>query len=90
VDISTVLAALTFTTDSDAQLKVPISPAINPAVNTGKYGSGDDIGAFNNGTSRPTFVLGLIPPYPTIYALSGGNIITTPTMNVTISTRSNN
>jgi hypothetical protein len=90
VDISTVLAALTFTTDNDAQLKIPISPAINPAVNTGKHGSGDDIGAFNNGTNRPTFVLGLIPPYPTIYALSGGNIITTPTMNVTISTRSNN
>jgi hypothetical protein len=85
VDMSTVLVALTFNSDSDAQLK-----AGSPALNTGLYGNGDDIGAFNNGTNRPSFVLGLIPPYPTIYALSGQNIITTPTMNVTISTRSNN
>jgi hypothetical protein len=85
VDIATVLTTIPFTSDGDAQLK-----AGSPALNTGLYGSGDDIGAFNNGTGRSTFVLGLIPPYPTIYALSGPNIITTPTMNVTISTRSNN
>jgi hypothetical protein len=91
VDLSTVLVALPFSSDSDAQLKVPISPATNPAQNTGLYGNGDDIGAFNNGTGRPTFVLGLIPPYPTIYALSGSATpVTTPIMNVTISTRSNN
>jgi hypothetical protein len=91
VDLSTVLVALSLTTDSDAQLKVPVSPAVNPAVNAGLYGNGDDIGAFNNGTGRPSFVLGLIPPYPTIYALSGATApVTTPVMNVTISTRSNN
>jgi hypothetical protein len=86
VDISTVLATIPFNTDNDAQLKTGSS-----ALNTGLYGNGDDIGAFNNGTSRPTFVLGLIPPYPTIYALSGATApVTTPVMNVTISTRSNN
>jgi hypothetical protein len=82
---ATVFALFPFTSDNDAQLL-----AGSPALNTGLYGSGDDIGAFNNGTGRATFVLGLIPPYPTIYALSGGNIISTPIMNVTISTRSNN
>jgi hypothetical protein len=86
VDMTTVLATLPFTSDSDAQLK-----AGSPALNTGLYGNGDDIGAFSNGTGRPTFVLGLIPPYPTIYALSGATApVTTPIMNVTISTRSNN
>jgi hypothetical protein len=96
VDIATVLVALPFNSDSDAQLKVPISPATNPALNTGMYSNTDDIGAFNNGSYsngaiRPSFVLGLIPPYPTIYALSGPTApVITPTMNVTISTRSNN
>jgi hypothetical protein len=90
VDISTVLVAIPFNSDSDAQLKASTTTFISPAINTGLYGNGDDIGAFNNGTNRPSFILGLIPPFPTIYALTGANIVTTPTMNVTISTRSNN
>jgi hypothetical protein len=82
---STIFNNLPFTFDGDAQLQ-----AGSPAIDAGLYGSGDDIGAFNNGTNRPTFILGLIPPYPTIYTLTVPNVVTTSTMNVTISTRSNN
>ena len=71
--------------DNRAKLKTGSS-----AIDTGYYGSGDDIGAINNGTGRPTYVLGLIPNYPSIYTLTGGGTVTTPTMSITISTRSNN
>jgi hypothetical protein len=84
VDLTTVLVAFPFNSDNDAKLKVG-----SPAINVGLFGTGDDIGAFNDGTNRPTFIVGLIPPYPTVYALSGANVVTMPTMTVTISTRSN-
>jgi hypothetical protein len=82
---STLFNNLSFTFDGDAQLK-----AGSPAIDMGLNGSGDDIGAFNNGINRPTFILGLIPPYPTIYTLTVPNVVTTSSMNVTISTKSNN
>jgi hypothetical protein len=84
--MTNVFATYPFASDGDALLRTG-----SPALNAGLNGSGDDIGAFNDGTNRPTFVLGLIPPtVPTIYALSGVGVINTQFMNVTISTRSNN
>jgi hypothetical protein len=62
----------------------------SPAKDQGYFGSGDDIGAYNDGTGRPTFVDGSIPPFPTIYSVTGGGTQTGPTMTVTIKTRSNN
>lgn len=84
--MTNVFTTYPFTTDGGATLRVA-----SPALNAGLFGSGDDIGAFNDGTNRPTFVLGLIPPIvPTIYSVSGVGVVNTQFMNVTISTRSNN
>jgi hypothetical protein len=84
--MTNVFATYPFVSDGDAMLRTG-----SPAINAGLFGNGDDIGAFNDGTNRPTFVLGLIPPViPTIYSVSGVGIINTQFMNVTISTRSNN
>ena len=92
VDLLTVFGSF-YPTGPFAFNPIPSSVELrlgSPALNAGLFGSGDDIGAFNNGTNRPTFVLGLIPPFPTIYALTAPGIVTTPTMTVTISTKSNN
>lgn len=59
------------------------------AINSGYYGNGDDIGAFNDGTGRPTFIVNGIPPFPTVYSLNLGS----PNGNnlpVTLGTRTNN
>jgi hypothetical protein len=59
------------------------------ALDTGFYGNGDDIGAFNNGTGRPSYKQGYVPNFPSIYLMNPG-AINGNTMNVTISTKANN
>ncbi|MEZ4961433.1 MAG: hypothetical protein R2830_16520 [Saprospiraceae bacterium] len=87
VSMSNVFVTWPFsgTNDSHPQLK-----AGSPAIDAGFYGNGDDIGAYNDGTNRPSYVPALIPPFPTIYALSVGGGGNNTTLDVTISTRSNN
>ena len=87
VSMSTVFTTWPFggTNEANAMLK-----AGSPAIDAGFYGNGDDIGAYNDGTNRPTYRPGLIPPFPTIYGLSVGGGNNNTTLNVTISTRANN
>jgi hypothetical protein len=59
------------------------------ANNSGYYSNGDDIGAFNDGTGRPTYIVNGIPPVPNIYSLELGG----PNGNnlpVTLGTKTNN
>jgi hypothetical protein len=84
-----------------ASLFVPTAPAStdadiiyqpkagSAALDAGFYGNGDDIGAFNNGTGRPTYKQGYVPNFPSIYLMNPG-AINGNTMNVTISTKANN
>jgi hypothetical protein len=73
-------------TDPDIRFQ-PI--AGSTALDNGFYGNGDDIGAFNNGTGRPSYIQGYLPSFPSIYQLSTG-AITGNTMSVTVSTKANN
>lgn len=61
----------------------------NPALNAGYYGNGDDIGAYNDGTNRPSYRDSGIPPFPAIYQLTTGSV-NGNSINVTISTKANN
>lgn len=60
------------------------------AANTGFYGNGDDRGAFTDAPGRSTYRLGGIPEFPAIYKLLGGGTVSGPTIQVTVSARSNN
>jgi hypothetical protein len=87
VTIANVFTTYPFsgTNDRDIELR-----AGSVAIDAGLHGNGDDIGAVNNGTNRQSYIYGMIPPFPTIYAVSGIGIVNTPNMSVTISSRSNN
>jgi hypothetical protein len=79
-----------FANGTDVTFKLKTNGANpNPALNAGYYGNGDDIGAYNDGTNRPSYRDGGIPPFPTIYQLSTG-AVNGNSLNVTISTRANN
>jgi hypothetical protein len=82
VDFNTVLLA--------NEAGDPLIKSGSPTINAGYYGSGDDIGALNDGTNRPSFKLGYIPPYPTIYSLTVPATVTSGTLSIGYSTRSNN
>ncbi len=89
-DVADVLTGSDLNNDTDLGFQLKTGGANpNPALNTGFYGNGDDIGAFSDGTNRGTYRLGGIPPFPAIYKLSTGSAVGN-SMNVTISTRANN
>jgi hypothetical protein len=78
------------TTPINTQADIIYQPKTgSAALDAGFYGNGDDIGAFNNGTGRPTYKQGYVPNFPSIYLMNPG-AINGNTMNVTISTKANN
>jgi hypothetical protein len=66
-----------------------ILPTGSPAIDAGYYGNGDDIGVYNNGTGRPTYIAPSIPPFPTIYTMNIG-AVSGNTLQVDVGTRGNN
>lgn len=66
-----------------------ILAAGSPAIDAGYYGNGDDIGVYNNGSGRPTYITPSIPPFPTIYTMNVG-AVSGNTLQVDVGTRGNN
>lgn len=84
-DVTNVSAS--FSEDSRWQLKTG-SPAIGAAWNG--VSTGGDCGIFGSSATGTAYVLSGISNVPSIYKLSAPATVTTNTLNITISTRTNN
>jgi hypothetical protein len=78
--VSNAIESNVFVGSGDIETKYKLQTVTpNPALNTGVYGNGDDIGAYNDGVGRPTSI-------SSFQFLS----INASTLNATISTKGNN
>jgi hypothetical protein len=76
-----------FSEDNRWQLKAG-SPAIGAAWNG--VATGGDCGIFGSSATGISYILSGIPNVPSIYKLAAPTTVTTTTLNITISTKTNN